>query len=297
MISERRGILLAGGKGTRLYPSTVAVNKHLLHVYNKPMIYYSLSILMLSGIQDILLITTEEALPSFKSLLGTGEKFGINISYKIQNEANGIAEAYLLAEDFLEEKASCLVLGDNFLYGHGLRRLLKNATDENASTIFCYFVKNNSEYGIVTLDKNNIPINVVEKPLNSESNLAITGVYFLDKDAPKYAKTLSPSNRGELEMVDLLRIYIQENKLQVNVLSRGFSWLDLGSYESLLNAASFIHSLEERQKFQVSCPEEIAFLQDWISKDELEKTIEYFGRNTEYGKYLLDIYKYNKNNI
>ena len=267
-----KGIILAGGSGTRLKPITNIISKQLLPVYNKPMIYYPLSVLMLAGIRDILIITTKENINHFKGLLHSGRKLGINLSYKIQKKPNGIAEAFIIGQQFIGKSNVCLILGDNVLYGQGLKAFLKNAmTRSKGSTIFGYPVKDPSRFGIVELDKNNRIKKIVEKPKNSKSNLAIIGLYFYDNSVVKLTKKIKKSHRGELEITDLNKLYHQNSNLNIEIFGRGFAWLDTGTYESLIDASNFIYVAEKRQGLQIACIEEIAYNNGWISKRTLLK--------------------------
>lgn len=285
---KTKGIILAGGKATRLYPITSVISKQLLPVYNKPMIYYPLSVLMLAGIKDILIISTSDTLPKFKELFQTGAHLGINISYKVQDNPNGLAEAFLIGEDFIGDDNVALVLGDNIFYGHGLPELLSNAVNKDkGATIFGYYVDDPQRYGIVELDKNKHPLSIVEKPQNPKSNWAVTGLYFYDNEVIKIAKTIKPSERGELEITDINRIYLQQNNLSVQLFGRGFAWLDAGTYNSLLDASLFIRTIEERQGIMVSCLEEIAYRMNFIDKNQLIENAKMF--NSAYGKYLIKV--------
>lgn len=285
---KTKGIILAGGKATRLYPLTTAVSKQLLPVYNKPMIYYPLSVLMLAGIKDILIISTSETLPKFQELFETGSRLGINISYKVQKQPNGLAEAFLIGEDFIGGDNVSLVLGDNIFYGHGLPQLLSNAVKkEKGATIFGYYVDDPHRYGIVEIDKNNNPVSITEKPQNPKSNWAVTGLYFYDNDVVKIAKTIKPSDRGEIEITDINKIYLSQKTLSVELFGRGFAWLDAGTYNSLLDASLFIRTIEERQGIMVGCLEEIAYRMKFIDKKQLIENSKIF--NSAYGQYLLKI--------
>ncbi len=282
-----KGIILAGGNGTRLYPSTKIISKQLLPIYDKPMIYYSLSILMLAQIREILIISTARDIDKFKELLGDGSEYGISLTYAIQNEPNGLAEAFLIAEDFLLDSPSCLVLGDNIFYGNGLIDLLINAKNKAGATIFAYEVADAKPYGVVTFDKNNIVTNIEEKPTHPKSNFAVTGVYFYDNNVVKYAKILKPSKRGELEITDLNNIYLANAKLNVITMGRGFAWLDTGTHDSMLAASNFIQTLEHRQNIKVACLEEIAYLNKWLSKVQIEQKLTHANLyNNSYVKYL-----------
>jgi len=268
-----KGIILAGGKATRLYPITKAVSKQLLPVYNKPMIYYPLSVLMLAGIRDILIISNEETLPCLEKLFGSGKQLGLNIEYALQKEPKGLAEAFIIGEKFIGGNNVALILGDNIFYGHGFSKLLKNAVQNNdGATVFAYYVKDPKRYGIVELDKDNKPVSIAEKPQNPKSNWAVTGLYFYDNEVVKIAKSIKPSRRGELEITDVNETYLKKGKMTAELLGRGYSWLDAGTYESLLDASLFIKTVEERQGFMISCLEEIAYKNGYITKEELLKT-------------------------
>ncbi len=270
-----KGIVLAGGKATRLYPITKVVSKQLLPVYNKPMVYYPLSTLMLAGIKDILIISNAETLPSLEKLFGDGSKLGIKIQYALQEAPRGLAEAFIIGEKFIGDDNAALILGDNIFYGHGLSgALMKAAANEEGATIFGYYVKDPQRYGIVELDKNNKPVSITEKPENPKSNWAVPGLYFYDNSVVKIAKTIKPSKRGELEITDINELYLKNGKLKVELLGRGYSWLDAGTYESLLDSSMFIKTLEERQGVMISCLEEIAYRNGYISKEEVLKLAE-----------------------
>ncbi|MDR3112848.1 MAG: glucose-1-phosphate thymidylyltransferase RfbA [Endomicrobium sp.] len=269
-MKKTRGIILAGGKATRLYPITKAVSKQLLPVYNKPMIYYPLSALMLADIRDILIISNEETLPGIEKLFGNGKRLGLNIEYALQKEPKGLAEAFIIGENFIGKDNCALILGDNIFYGHGFSKLLKSAAQNNdGATVFAYYVKDPQRYGIVELDENNKPVSIAEKPQNPKSNWAVTGLYFYDNEVIEIAKSIKPSRRGELEITDVNEVYLKRRKMSVELLGRGYSWLDAGTYESLLDASLFIKTLEERQGFMISCPEEIAYANGYITKEEL----------------------------
>nr|WP_242601215.1 glucose-1-phosphate thymidylyltransferase RfbA [Thermanaerovibrio acidaminovorans] len=284
-----KGIILAGGSGTRLYPLTLATSKQLLPVYDKPMIYYPLSVLMLAGIRDILLITTPEDQANFKQLLGDGAQWGISLSYEIQPSPGGLAQAFLIGEKFLNGNSSCLVLGDNLFYGRGLGEMLARVTSrEEGATIFGYPLKNPRDYGVVELDASGKAISLEEKPACPKSPFAVPGLYFYDGTAPERAKSLRPSKRGELEITDLNRLYMEEGKLHVEVFGRGFAWLDMGTHESLLDASNFIATVQNRQGMMVSCPEEIAWRKGFIGPDQLRKLAEPLKKNG-YGQYLLSL--------
>jgi glucose-1-phosphate thymidylyltransferase len=287
-MSERLGIVLAGGAGTRLHPSTVATSKQLLPVYDKPMVYYPLSTLMLAGVRRILLISTPVDLPGFKRLFGDGRQWGIEIEYAAQPKPEGIAQAYLIAENFLAGKPSALILGDNIFYGEGLSRRLQAAAGRTTpgATVFAYTVSDPERYGVIELDAAGKPIEIVEKPNNPRSDLAVTGLYFYDGDAPRRAGRLKPSARGELEITDLNRSYLADGLLTVETLRRGNAWLDTGTQDSLLDASNFIAAVERRQGLKVGCPEEIAWRQSWIDDAALARLAEPL-RKSGYGEYLL----------
>lgn len=283
-----RGIILAGGSGTRLYPLTLPISKQLLPVYDKPMIYYPLSILMLAGIKDILIITTIPDQPIFKRLLGNGSRFGICLSYVAQPSPDGLAQALILAENFLQGGPSCLVLGDNIFYGQGLQESLLRAKDRtNGATVFAHKVRNPYHFGVVQFEDGKA-VSLEEKPEFPRSHYAITGLYFYDSEAPVLAKKLKPSTRGELEITDLNQLYLEQNKLHVEVFGRGFAWFDTGTQDSLLEAAQFVKTVEQRQGFKIACLEEIAVRQKWIGYENLQKLAEQYA-NSSYGKYLEEI--------
>jgi glucose-1-phosphate thymidylyltransferase len=285
-MTERKGIILAGGSGTRLYPITMAVSKQLLPVYDKPMIYYPLSVLMLTGIRDIAIITTPQDQAQFKRLLGNGSQWGITLTYIVQPSPDGLAQAYILGEDFLDGAPSAMVLGDNIFFGHGLQETLSIAnTREIGGTVFGYHVSDPERYGVARFNANGKVEEIVEKPINPPSNYAVTGLYFLDGSAPSRAKQIQPSLRGELEIASLLESYLQEGMLSVEIMGRGYAWLDTGTHGSLLDAGNFVRTLALRQGMQTGCPEEIAFDAGWISREEMMKITETFGKS-EYGKYL-----------
>ena len=282
----RKGIILAGGSGTRLHPLTKSISKHLLPIYDKPMIYYSLSTLMLSNVTDIAIITTPRDKQSYMDLLGDGSNWGITLTYIIQDKPDGIAQAYLLADNFLKQEPSVLILGDNIFFGVGLSELLRNAGSNNiGTTIFCYHVSDPTRYGVIGLDNNQNVDQIVEKPKEPPSNFAITGLYFFDGNASRYARSIQPSKRGELEITSLLEIYQKKKLLKYKLMGRGFAWLDTGTHASLLDAGEFVKTLQERQGLQVGCPEEIAYNKGWIGKKELYDAIQKYEKNA-YGKYL-----------
>jgi glucose-1-phosphate thymidylyltransferase len=286
---NRKGIVLAGGSGTRLWPITMGVSKQLLPVYDKPMVYYPLSVLMLAGIREIAIITTPEDQPQFIRLLGDGSQWGISLHYIIQPSPDGLAQAYLLARDFLDGAPSALVLGDNIFFGHGLPEILASAgAREQGGTVFGYRVSDPERYGVVKFDADGNVQEIIEKPEVPPSNFAVTGLYFLDGQAPERAARVKPSPRGELEIADLLEIYRKEGSLQVERMGRGFAWLDTGTHGSLLDAGNFVRTLTERQGQQVGCPDEIAYRLGWISKDQLTKRAQMFKKN-DYGSYLLSV--------
>lgn len=288
---KRKGIILAGGSGRRLYPVTQSISKQLLPVYDKPMIYYPLSTLMLAGIQDILIISTPNDTPLFESLLGDGSQWGLNISYNVQPSPDGLAQAFILGETFIGNDLSALVLGDNIFYGHDFNELLLNAMKrDDSATVFAYHVNDPERYGVAEFNKNNKVLSLEEKPKNPKSKYAVTGLYFYDNNVVSMAKSLKPSARGELEITDLNRLYLEKDKLNVEIMGRGYAWLDTGTHDSLLEASQFIATLEKRQGLKVSCPEEISYRRGWISASQLEKLAAPLSKNT-YGQYLQRILK------
>ena len=291
MYKKRKGIILAGGNGSRLGPLTNGISKQLMPIYDKPMIYYPISTLMLSGISEILIICKEIDLHNFKRLLGDGKNWGISINYEIQNEPKGIAQAFLIAENFLNGSNSALVLGDNLFYGQNLINTLKSASQKKSgATIFAYNVGDPERFGIVSFDKDFNALNIEEKPKYPKSNYAVTGLYFYDNKVVEYAKTIKPSKRGEFEITDLNNCYLKDKKLKVEIFSRGVAWLDAGTFDSLIDAGSFIKTIEQRQGLKVSCPEEIAWRSGWINNQILRKNAQKY-RNSSYGKYLLNLSK------
>ena len=295
-----KGIILAGGSGTRLYPLTMVTSKQLLPVYDKPMIYYPLSVLMNAGIRDILIISTPQDLPRFQELLRDGSQFGVRLSYKEQPSPDGLAQAFIIGEEFIGDDSVTMVLGDNIFAGHGLKKRLKaaieNAESGRGATVFGYYVDDPERFGIVEFDKNGKAVSIEEKPAKPKSNYCITGLYFYDNRVVKYAKNLKPSARGELEITDLNRIYLEENQLNVELLGQGFTWLDTGTHESLVEATNFVKTIEQHQHRKIACLEEIAYLNGWISKEEVLKVYEVLKKN-EYGQYLKDVLdgKYQEN--
>ena len=285
---KRRGIILAGGYGKRLFPITKVISKHLLPIYDKPMIYYPLSTLMMAGIREIFIITKLKDLSLYKDLLGDGKSLGIEISYGVQNQPNGIAACFQIAESFIKGHKICLILGDNIFYGNSLQEKLKKAQmQNNGATIFSYRLKNSSRYGVLEIDKAGIPLRIIEKPKDSNSNLVITGLYFYDEDVIQYAKSIKPSSRGELEITDINMIYLKKKKLHVEEFRRGFTWLDAGTCESLIKANQFVETIETRQGLKICCPEEIAFKKNWIDAENLRNSAQAIGNS--YGDYLISL--------
>lgn len=286
-----KGIILAGGSGTRLYPLTMVTSKQLLPIYDKPMIYYPLSTLMLAGIRDILIISTPEDTPRFEHLLGDGSRFGLNLSYKVQPSPDGLAQAFILGEEFIGNDDVCMVLGDNVFYGNGLKKALYNAVlnaDNGRATVFGYYVPDPERFGVVEFDSKGQAISIEEKPTNPKSNYAVVGLYFYPKGVSKMAKEVKPSSRGELEITTLNQMYLENNNLDVITFGRGFTWLDTGTHESLADATAFVKMIEERQGLMVSCIEEIAYNNGWISKEKLLEIAEPMKKN-QYGKHLINV--------
>ena len=287
-----KGIILAGGSGTRLYPLTMVTSKQLLPIYDKPMIYYPLSVLMSAGIRDILIISTPQDTPRFEELLGDGNQFGIHLNYAVQPSPDGLAQAFIIGEEFIDKDTVAMILGDNIFAGHGLKKRLtaavENAENGRGATVFGYYVDDPERFGIVEFDDKGKAISVEEKPEKPKSNYCITGLYFYDNKVVAYAKNLQPSPRNELEITDLNRIYLEKEKLNVELLGQGFTWLDTGTHESLVEATNFVQTIENHQHRKIACLEEIAFLNGWISKEDVMKSYEVLKKN-EYGKYLKDV--------
>ena len=287
-----KGIILAGGSGTRLYPLTKVTSKQLLPIYDKPMIYYPMSVLMNAGIRDILIISTPQDTPRFEDLLGDGHQFGVNLTYAVQPSPDGLAQAFIIGADFIGDDDVAMVLGDNIFAGQGLNERLKsaveNAKNDNGATVFGYYVDDPERFGIVEFDKNGKAVSIEEKPEKPKSNYCVTGLYFYDNKVVEYAKNLTPSARGELEITDLNRIYLENNALNVELLGQGFTWLDTGTHESLVDATNFVKTIETHQHRKIACLEEIAYLNGWISKEAVMKVYEEVKKN-QYGQYLLDV--------
>ena len=296
MTKKTKGIILAGGSGTRLHPLTHSLSKQLIPVYDKPMIYYPLSILMLAGIQDILIITTPHDQQSFINLLGSGNQWGLNITYEAQPSPDGLAQAFIIGEKFIGDDNVCLVLGDNIFYGHGMDKLLENAMQkEKGASVFGYYVKDPECYGVIDFDKNGNAIDLEEKPENPKSNYVVTGLYFYDNDVIEIAKNIKPSHRGELEITDVNKVYLERGDLNVEVMGRGYAWLDTGTHASLLQASNFIQVMEERQGLIIACPEEIAFMKGFIDAAQVEKLANHLLKSG-YGQYLMSLLKQDRIN-
>jgi len=288
-ITSRKGILLAGGSGTRLYPLTLAVSKQLMPVYDKPLVYYPLSTLMLSGMRDVLIISTPHDTPRYADLLGDGAQWGMNIQYAVQPKPEGLAQAFLIGRDFVANQHSALVLGDNIFYGHDLVKQLQSANQrDEGATVFAYHVSDPERYGVVSFDENHRAVHIEEKPKQPKSSFAVTGLYFYDRQVCDIAADMKPSARGELEITDVNRRYLEQQQLNVETMGRGYAWLDAGTHDGLMESATFIATIQKRQGLMVACPEEIAFAQGWISAEQLEKLAQPY-KSTAYGQYLLNL--------
>jgi len=296
MTKQTKGIILAGGSGTRLHPLTHSLSKQLIPVYDKPMIYYPLSVLMLAGIQDILIITTPHDQQSFINLLGSGKQWGLNITYEAQPNPDGLAQAFIIGEDFIGNDNVSLVLGDNIFYGHAMNKLLENAMkQEIGASVFGYYVKDPKRYGVVNFDEKGQAIDLEEKPEKPKSNYAVTGLYFYDNDVIEIAKNIKPSHRGELEITDVNKVYLERGDLNVQVMGRGYAWLDTGTHASLLQASNFIQTMEERQGLKIACPEEIAYIKGFINAEQVEKLASHLLKSG-YGQYLMSLLKQDRIN-
>ncbi|MBQ9694675.1 MAG: glucose-1-phosphate thymidylyltransferase RfbA [Kiritimatiellae bacterium] len=288
----RKGIILAGGAGTRLYPATTTICKQLLPVYDKPMIYYPLSTLMLAGIREILIISTPEATPLFQQLLGDGSQIGLRLSYQVQEQPNGLAQAFVLGKEFIGKDPVCLILGDNIFYGQGFRKMLKAASETDGATVFGYYVRDPERFGVVEFDDTGKAVSIVEKPTHPKSNYAVTGLYFYDNDVVRIAESLTPSARGEYEITDINQAYLERGLLNIQLLGRGFAWLDTGTHDALQDAANYVKTIQDRQGLKIACIEEIAWRMGFITRDDMLRAAEAVKKST-YGDYLFDIAKQN----
>lgn len=288
----RKGIILAGGAGTRLYPATTTICKQLLPVYDKPMIYYPLSTLMLAGIREILIISTPEATPLFQQLLGDGSQIGLRLSYQVQEQPNGLAQAFVLGKEFIGKDPVCLILGDNIFYGQGFRKMLKAASETDGATVFGYYVRDPERFGVVEFDDTGKAVSIVEKPTHPKSNYAVTGLYFYDNDVVRIAESLTPSARGEYEITDINQAYLGRGLLNIQLLGRGFAWLDTGTHDALQDAANYVKTIQDRQGLKIACIEEIAWRMGFITRDDMLRAAEAVKKST-YGDYLFDIAKQN----